>query len=324
MPDISVFIVSYNTSGLLENCLSSIFSCSPQVSLEVFVVDNHSTDDTLQMIEMNFPGVNVVSLPQNMGFTKAINYLLPMGSGNYYLILHPDVVVFPETLLQLLAFFEDRKSAGILGANLQYPDGTPNACEILFPSLKNDLICFAVRLFRKLPAGNLLLGKDYNPLEWSRKSTSKVNWVWDACMMVRKAVFEDIGYFDEDFFVWYADWDFCKRASDMGWQIYYVLPAKAVHYEFQSFDDSTLPSEYVRYKVDGWQSASVMIPDRYTFVRKHCSESLPGIKAIDLFQNTLRGGLILVKTLIEGPPSLSAVSRAMKAYLKNIRAICAS
>lgn len=321
MPNlISVFIVSYNTSDLLEKCLSSVFTCQNQYALEVFVADNNSSDGTQQMVDSRFPQATLVPLPQNVGFTKAINRILPLGRGDYYLLLHPDLIIFPETLGHFLTFFEEHKQAGILGGNLEYPDGTPNPCEILFPSFKNDLTCFTMRLVRKTPAGKTYLGRHCYPLEWCHETTTRVNWVWNACMMVRKEVVLQIGYFDEDFFVWYADWDFCKRASDMGWQVYYLSSAKAVHHESQSFRGDNLPTEAVRYKIDGWQSASMMIPDRYTFIKKHCPDSLAGIKAVDVLQNTLRLGLILYRSLKEKPGS-SGASLSLKAYKDTMHAI---
>lgn len=224
---------------------------------------------------------------------------------------------------RFLAFFERNHQAGVLGGNLYYPDGTPNGCEILFPGFGNDLKCFAVRLFRKIPGGRKLVG-DYNPLEWSHESTSQVNWVWNACMIVRREVFERIGYFDEDFFVWYADWEFCKRAADAGWSTYYVHSAKAIHYESQSFTEAGIPIDVVRYKIDGWQSAPMMITDRHAFVKKHCSQrSFIGIKVIDMVQNIMRLWLILGKVLFRRA-TFAEASFPTRACLRTIQAILKS
>ena len=189
---ISIFIVNYNTRALLEQCLKSIFESEGDLTVEVFVADNNSTDGSAESVKGRFPEVSLTRYSQNMGYTRAVNLLLPLAKGEYYLLLHPDVQLLPNTLKQLVEFFESHPQAGILGGNLYYPDGTPNPCEILFPSFKNDLVCFGVRLFNKLPGGRKLVG-DFNPLEWSHKSTSQVNWVWNACMMVRREVFERTG-----------------------------------------------------------------------------------------------------------------------------------
>jgi N-acetylglucosaminyl-diphospho-decaprenol L-rhamnosyltransferase len=320
---ISVFIVSYNTCGLLERCLKSIFENKGDVGVEVFVSDNNSKDGTAEMLGAKFPGVHLSCYTENVGFTRAVNALMPMAKGEYLLLLHPDVILLPDTLSQLLEFFGSRDGAGIVGGNLYYPDGTPNGCEILFPGFKNDLLCFVVRLLRKVPGGNRVLG-DYNPLEWSHELTARVNWVWNACMMVRKEVVEKIGLFDEKFFVWYADWDFCKRATDVGWSVYYVHSAKAIHYERQSFTDAWVPTQEVRYKIDGWNSAPMMIRDRYVFVRKHCGRmSLLGVKAVDLAQNVLRLGLMAGRVLF-GRAAVEQASYPMRACLNSIQAVLRS
>ncbi len=317
---ISVFIVNYNTCALLEQCLTCIFETKGDLDVEVFVADSNSTDGSAEMVSSKFPPVHLTSYSRNIGFTKAINRLLPMGRGDYYLLLHPDVRLLNDIIARFLEFFEWNPRAGILGGNLYYPDGTPNSCEILFPGFKNDLICFAVRLLRKLPGGRRLIG-DYSPLEWSHESTSRVNWVWNACMIVRREVFQRIGYFDEDFYVWYADWDLCKRATDAGWSSYYIYSAKAIHYESQSFNEEGIPVEEVRYKIDGWQSAPAMIRDRHTFVRKHCSRgSLLGVKAVDIVQNVLRLWLILGRGLFHRA-SFEEVSFVSRACLQTIHAI---
>ena len=319
-PLISIFIVNYNTGDLLEQCLKSIFNAKGDLALEVFVADNNSTDSSPEMVEAKFPEVSLTSYSKNMGYTKAINALLPLGKGEYCLLVHPDLEILPNTLKQFVEFFECYPQAGILGGNLYYPDGTPNPCEMLSPGFKNDLLWFAVRLFKKLPGGRKLVG-DFNPMEWSHKSTSQVNWVWNACMMVRREVFEKIGYFDNRFFVWYADWDICRRAVDEGWQVYYVRQAIAIHHERQSFSNGNITSEKIRYKVDGWYSAARQMQDRHLFLRKYCSlGSIYGIKSIHILENFLRMWLILANFVSRRTMSNEA-SFQVRMCLQTIQAI---
>ncbi|OEU81935.1 MAG: hypothetical protein BA865_08960 [Desulfobacterales bacterium S5133MH4] len=319
-PCISIFIVNYNTCTLLEQCLRSIFDTKGDLAVEVFVADNNSTDGSPEMVKTRFPEVSLTIYSQNMGYTKAINGMLPLAKGEYSLFLHPDLEILPNTLNRFVEFFECHTHAGILGGNLYYPDGTPNPCEILFPGFRNDLLCLGARLFKKLPGGRKFIG-DYNPMEWSHKSTSQVNWVWNACMMVRKDVFEQIGYFDEQFFVWYADWDLCKRSADAGWSTYYLHPAKAIHHERQSFAKEDIGREDVFYKVDGWYSVSAMMRDRYVFLRKHnTGESIYGVKIVNVVENSLRLWLIIVGFLFRKATYKEATFQ-LKACLQTIHAI---
>jgi GT2 family glycosyltransferase len=322
-PSISVFIVNFNTCSLLEQCLQSLFDTKGDLSIEVFVADNNSTDGSPEMVRARFPEVSLITYSQNVGYTRAINSVLRLGEGKYYLLLHPDLEILPNTLEPFVKFFESHPQAGILGGNLYYPDGSPNPSEVLFPNFNNEVLCFALRFFRKLPGGKSLVG-NHNPMEWSRRSTSQVNWVWNACMMVRREVFEGISYFDEDFFVWYADWDLCKRAADAGWSVYYLHPAKAIHHERHSFARDDNISDEVRYKVDGWYSAPSQIKDRHVFLRKHGSlASIYGIKTVYIVENALRlwlilGNFVFRKTTVEEASfQLRACVQTIQTIMKN-------
>jgi hypothetical protein len=298
VPHISVCIVNYNTSRLLEQCLRSIFDTKGNLSVEVHVADNGSTDGSQEMVRRLFPEVTLTSYSRNVGYVKAINPLLSKAKGKYLLLLHPDVELLPKTLKHLLDFFDDHPDSGIVGGNLYYPDGTPNPCEIRFPGFGNDLLCFAFRLFRKLPGGARLAG-DHNPAVWSHAGTSRVNWVWNACMVIRRDVLEKIGYYDENFYVWYADWDLCKRAADLGWGVYYVHSAHALHYERQSFAGQGITHEEVLYKIDGWHSAPRQIRDRLVFVKKNASHlSLLGVKVVGVVESVFRLWLIVIASLL--------------------------
>ena len=317
---ISIFIVNYNTCSLLKECLESIFENRGELRVEVFVADNNSSDGSPEMVETRFPQVCLTRYSENMGFTRAINPLLPLAKGKYYLLLHPDVEILPNTLERLVGFLECEPQAGIAGANLYYADGTPNPCEVLWPGFKNDLLCFAVRLFNRLPGAKKLLGS-YDPMEWSHEATSQVTSVWNACMMVRREVFETIGYFDEDFFYGSSDWDLCKRANEAGWGVYYVYPATAIHHERQSFAKEEVIRDEVQYKVDGWHSAAWQYKDRYVFLKKHCSQaSVYGVKTIYVLENVFRLWLILA-SLLFCSNSFGKASWQLKACLQTIRTI---
>ncbi len=319
-PSISAFIVNYNTCTLLEQCLRSISDTKGDLSMEVFVADNNSTDGSPEMVNAEFRHVLLTRYSQNVGYTKAINPLLSLANGKYYLLLHPDVEILPNTLDRFVEFFESHPQAGVLGGNLYYPDGTPNPTEVLFPNLRNELLCFALRLFKKLPGGRKLVEK-HNPAEWSRRSASQVNWVWNACMMVRREVFEGVGHFDEDFFVWYADWDLCKRASDAAWSVHYLPAATAIHHERRSFAKEGIISDEIRYKVDGWYSAPKQIKDRHVFLKKHSSPaSIYGIKTIYTVENTLRLWLILGNFLLR-KNTFKEASFQLRACLQTIQVI---
>ena len=158
-------------------------------------------------------------------------------------------------------------------------------------------------------------------MEWSHSATSQVNWVWNACMMIRSEVFEGIGYFDDQFFVWYADWDICKRAVDQGWQVYYIRQAVAIHHERQSFSNGNIISEKIRYKVDGWYSSARQTRDRHVFLRKYCSRgSIYCIKSVHVLENVLRMWVILAN-LMTRKTMPNEVSFQVRMCLQTIQSI---
>ena len=121
----------------MKRCLTAIFNTKGHFSVEILIADNNSSDGSAEMLKTEFPSVSVTRYPRNMGYTKAINPLLHLGQGGYYLLLHPDIELLPNTLKEFVEFFELNPQAGILGGNLYYPDGTPNPCEILWPGFRN-------------------------------------------------------------------------------------------------------------------------------------------------------------------------------------------
>ena len=317
---ISAFVVNYNTRDLLRKCLTSVFYNKGDFGVEVFVADNGSTDGSACMVKDEFPEVALVGHKTNLGFTKAVNLLLPLATGQYYFFLHPDLELLPNTINHFVHFFEHNARAGILGGNLYYPDGTANPCEIMSPGFKNDLLSFTLRLFKKLPVTKQLV-TGFNPMEWSHTSTCRVNWVWNACMVARREVFEQIGDFDDRFYVWYADWDLCKRASEAGWSVYYVHPASAIHYERYSFVKEDIDRDDLLYKVDGWYSAPRQIQDRFQFLKKHNSTaSVCGVKTISVIENALRLWLI-ISNLLLGRDVFREASFQVKACLKTMQCI---
>jgi len=320
MPAVSVFIINYNTCDLLERCLKSIYETKDDLAIEVYVGDNSSNDASAEMVRRSFPEVSLIRYVENLGYTRSVNSLLSLGKGEYYLLAHADVEILPNTLREFVEYFERQPQAGILGGNLYYPDGTPNPCEILLPGFRNDLLRLAMRVLKRLPVSRRLV-EDLDRTEWSHDFTSMVGGVWNACMMIRREVFETVGYFDERFFVWYADWDLCVRAKEVGWSVYYLYPAMAIHHERQSFAQGDTVTEEVRYKVDGWYSAGRQIEDRYVFLRKHCgSACVHGVKVINVAESALRLWLVLGYFLL-GRTIASETSFRLRACRETLRAI---
>jgi GT2 family glycosyltransferase len=322
-PLISVLIVNFNTKALLEDCLSSVFGSLGNFDLEVLVADNGSSDESIDLVEQKFSAVRCRKHEGNRGFSFAVNELIGAANGDFFLILHPDVELHPDAISAFLSFFSRMEKAGILGGNLFYPDGRPNPCEIMFPGLKRECLSLGLRLMARLPLCESV-SVHRSPLEWSHQRTESVNWVWNACMMIRKDVLDQIGRFDEGFFVWFADWDFCQRAREAFWRVYYIEDAKVVHHERQSFLADREDMLELRYKVDGWYSVAGQIRDRCRFLNKHVTAaSRFGTKVIAFTENTLKLCAIVARLSL-GRTGRGASIFQLKACLEVLRAISAA
>lgn len=235
--DISIIIVSWNVRDLLRRCLQSslkfeVPSPEPQtLNLELIVVDNASSDGTVEMLRNEFPNVRVIANPQNAGFTRANNQALAIAQGRYLFLLNPDTELQPGALQTLYAYAEAHPHVGIIGPKLFYGDGTPQSSRRRFPTLMTAFL-ESTKLQQWFPRNRVLTR--YYMLDTRDDETQQVDWVNGAAMFVRRAVYEQIGGFDEAFFMYSEELDWCYRAKQAGWQIVYLPTARVTHYEGKS------------------------------------------------------------------------------------------
>jgi GT2 family glycosyltransferase len=293
-PVLSIVVVNWNTKQLLNQCVQSIFDTIGALSHEILVVDNCSTDDSTTLLRANFPQVTIIAAGSNRGFSKAANLAMRQARGDFVLVAHPDVSFQDGAIHELLRFLQNHEQTGIVGANLVYPDGTFNTAALTRRNLRRELLDFGFPLDRIVGGFTEIYRHVFKrpcaALYWDHRTTVETAAVWNACMMFKRAVFAEIGPFDERYFVWFADTDWCYRARKAGWQIKYVAPALVKHYEYQS--GSFLEGALVRYKVENYYVVDCMRRDLGVLYRKHfgsvyrhiamCLRQLYGMKARSL------------------------------------------
>ncbi|NWJ44504.1 MAG: glycosyltransferase [Chloroflexi bacterium] len=236
MIDLSVVIVSYNVATLLEDCLNSLYTDVPEgISLEVVVVDNASHDGSVELVKQKFPQVFVIPNSENYGFPVACNQGWQRTNGNYVFFLNPDARLEPGAISTLLTFMEQHPRAGICGPLLRYGDGSLQSNRRRFPSFKLALIESTV-LQRYKPFKNLSLLKRYYfedvPLNFARPQ--EVDWLVGAAFIVRRAILEQLGGFDERFFMYSEEMDLCRRVKSAGWEVWFEPRAAVTHLEGRS------------------------------------------------------------------------------------------
>jgi len=226
--DLSICIVSLRARDYLRDCLHSIAGATPQVNHEIIVVDQNSQDGTLEMLREGFPYVEVIQTPGNEGFTRPMNLALQAARGRYLLLLNPDTLVPPAALGQLCDFLEAHPQAGIVGPKVLDPDGS-----LQEPCRRGDarpwaVISYFTGLARRFPHKAFFNG--YLLTHLDEDQTNPVDGVSGSCMLIRRAVIEQIGYLDERFFAYQEDADYCRRARLAGWGVYYYPAARITHF----------------------------------------------------------------------------------------------
>jgi GT2 family glycosyltransferase len=230
MKELSIIIVSYNTRDFLAECLESIRdNVSKDISYEVLVVDNASTDDSVAYTKKHFPDVKIIATNENLGFSKANNLGVAKSSGRYVLFLNPDTVIHKGALEYMVKFMDVTRGAGAATCYLEMINGKlDDASHRGFPTPWNAL-CHFSGLAKVFPKSTLFNG--YN-LGWQDlKKTHEIDALAGAFMLVRHEAGEQVGWWDERYFFYGEDLDFCYQLKKKGWHIYFVPDVKIIHYK---------------------------------------------------------------------------------------------
>jgi len=212
--DLSIIIVNWNTRDLLAQCLQSIYDTISNMSFEIIVVDNASTDGSVAMIEEQFHGVRLIANQENVGFAQANNQALTTGRGRYFLLLNSDTIVLPGALEEMARFADAHSDAGIIGCKLLNGDGSLQESWASFPTIWSEILGCNFRT-RQLV--------EETPLIY------EVDWLGGACLLVRPAAINEVGLLDESFFMYSEETDWCFRMRQQGWKVYYLPEVEVIH-----------------------------------------------------------------------------------------------
>jgi N-acetylglucosaminyl-diphospho-decaprenol L-rhamnosyltransferase len=225
--DLTYCVVNNDGRDYLLDCLAAIEANHPaKLNCEVLVLDNFSSDGSVEAVQKDFPRAEVVALEAKAGKAANDSTLLKRARGRYCLLLNEDSEVKPGTVEALVEALDSDAKAGAAGAQLFNGEGNPYACAWKFPGVKTAAIG-AVFLHSRLT------------VQSKGTETRRVDWVQSSALMVRRQAAEQIGWLDEQFFVYYDECDFCRRFADSGWSTLYVPGAEAVHHNQLSSDLSS-------------------------------------------------------------------------------------
>ena len=244
---LSVVIVSYNVRSYLEQCLQSVQRALEGIEGEVFVVDNHSDDDSVVTVRQHYPWVRLIENQENLGFAKANNQAIRQAQGDYILLLNPDTVVAEDTFHGVLAFMDEHPKAGGAGVMMCYEDGSRA------PESRRALPTPWVAALKMMGFTKRYYMSD---LPWDQPCRIEV--VSGAFCLLRHEAIKTVGLLDEDFFMYGEDIDLSYRLLKGGWENWY-LPYSIIHYKGRS----TRKSDY-RYVHVFYQAMLIFFQKHYS------------------------------------------------------------
>lgn len=285
---LSIVIVNYNVAYFLEQCLNSVFSSKMNFAIEVFVVDNNSVDNSVEMVKEKFPQVILMANKQNLGFSKANNQAIKVSTGEFVLLLNPDTLIEPDTLQLTIDFMDENPDAGGLGVMMV--DGKGN----FLPESKRGLPTPAAAFYKMFGFSSIFPKSKrfsaYHLGNLDKNEIHEIDVLSGAFMLMRKSVLDKVGLLDEDFFMYGEDIDLSYRIQKSGFKNYYFPKARIIHYKGESTKKDSLNYVFVFYKA--------MI----IFARKHQST------------NNARFFSLLINSAIIFKASLSLVTNFLRRF----------
>lgn len=243
---LSVIIVNYNVSAFLEQALASAQKAMRGIEGEIYVVDNHSVDDSVAMVKAKFPQVKLIENQDNVGFAKANNQAIRISTGEYVLLLNPDTLVEEDTFSKCIDFMDATPDCGGLGVKMVDGQGR------FLPESKRG-IPYPSSSFYKLFGLSKLFPKSkkfgaYHATYIGEDETHEVEVLAGAYMMLRRSVLDEVGLLDEDYFMYGEDIDLSYRILKGGYKNYYFPQTRIIHYKGESTKKGSLNYVYVFYK----------------------------------------------------------------------------
>jgi len=226
MTDLTIVIVNYNTKELTADCVESVYKTVKGISFEIFVVDNASSDGSVDFIRSKYPRINLVANRENLGFAAANNQALRIMQGRYALLLNSDTVLTEDAVKRLFSFMEGHAEAAMACGQLLNRDGTKQNSIANFPDL--------LTLIFNVPVLEFLFPQKFPSKRYTYSQPIEIDSGIGACLMVRRGALEQVGMLDERYFFFLEETDWALQMKKAGWKIFHVPGAFIYHLQGQS------------------------------------------------------------------------------------------
>ena len=223
---------------MLRDCLRSIRDTATGLAVEMIIIDNASSDDSVSVAQAEWPGLKLFTLQAGIGYVKANNLGLRNATGRHALWINNDTVVRPGALQRLVAFMDDHMETGIVSPKILNPDGTDQGTARRFPTIANGIFGRRSYLSRRFPRNRwtrrYMLGRQQHHVD-----PFEVEFVSSACLLIRTALARELGGMDEAFQLYWVDAELCARIRRRGLKVFCVPAAEIVHFEGQGGSTKT-------------------------------------------------------------------------------------
>lgn len=225
--DLSIIIVNWNSVEYLDKCIASVLKSLSGIAYEIVVIDGGSFDGCKQMLLEFYPQVRFIQCDDNLGFAKLNNKAYQIAQGRYLFFLNPDTEIVEKAVNILFDQLENLPEAGAVGSRLLNGDrSVQTSCIQSFPTIMNQFL--DAEMLRLLWPQAHLWG---NGILFSGvKEPQQIDVISGACIMVKRDVFEQVGLFSEDYFMYAEDLDLCYKIKALGYENYYIPLAEVIHY----------------------------------------------------------------------------------------------
>jgi N-acetylglucosaminyl-diphospho-decaprenol L-rhamnosyltransferase len=260
--DLAVVIVNYNAGAYLSRCVTSVVANAGGLELDVLVIDNASHDGSAQVAKSAQPDIRVTMNPTNRGLSAAWNQGAADTDSPWILFLNPDAEIWAGTLNGYVKAGEERPDVAVLGPVVRNADGTIYESGRVFPSIGQAVGHAFLGPFR--PSNRFT--RAYRQAGWDRLSEREVDWVSGSCMLVRRSAFEDVGRFDEGFWLYAEELDLTTRLREAGWKVLYTPELEIVHEGAVStgrsrrthvMHSASIFRYYRKHRAAGWRRATL-------------------------------------------------------------------
>ncbi|OHB72331.1 MAG: hypothetical protein A2W23_05450 [Planctomycetes bacterium RBG_16_43_13] len=224
--DVSIIIVTLNGGRMLLDCVDSVFASTKGATLEVIVVDNGSTDNSIDELAKRYPEIKLIRNGGNLGFATAVNMGIDVSAGRYICLLNNDTKVKDGAFERLVKFLDSKPDCGIAAPQLLNDDNSKQNSYDNIPTIATALLNKSLLRF--------LFPHKYPSKRQETETPIEVETVIGACMMVKREVINKIGKLDEDYFIFLEETDWCLRARRAGWKIFFVPQAEVYHLQGQT------------------------------------------------------------------------------------------